>query len=563
MQVTNVVRTLARMLLGRPRTLALGGVLAVCWAATPSSVAAIVTYDADSHRDGLYPTMQHLSPAVVRRGGFGRRFDSELPDHGQVYAQPLLAGGRLVVVTEKDDVYELGPGTGRVLLSRSLGLSWRPTFATPRGHFTCRDLYPDVGITSTPVIDTSGDQGRGVIYLTAKTYAPARHGFNRAQYAIYALRLTDLSNLPTFAHGHPLSLNGISAQNARSVRFDATHQLQRPALLESRGEIYATFGGICDIPPYRGWVMGVGAGSGALVGRWVTPTAYGALGAPIWMAGAGPVADAAGNIFLSTGNGYGAPGHTPTGPRPGNRPPSGLAESVLKLRVAPSGALSVSNFFTPCNAGALDAVDRDLDSGGVVALPDEFGGPRHRPLLLAGGKSAELYLLDRRNLGGVSEGPSTGACPRGGDAAAGTLNPDGAIWGETAVWPGAGGRLFVPTQAPGSSSEGSRGRLVFIEGRLGSLRRVGATGAFWGKGSGSPVVTSIGARSDSAMVWAVSRGVGPATLHVYAAVSPGRKPAQLKSFSVNPFTKFAPPGVGNDEIFVAGAGHVTAFGILP
>ena len=536
------------------------------------SEAAVITYANGPARNGVYPTMHRLSPGTVAGRSFGKLFDRGLPDHAQVYGQPLIVHGRLVVVTENNDVYELDPRSGHILRSRSLGPPWTPTLPTGSSRFTCHDLYPDVGITSTPVIDTSADHGRGVIYLTSKTPVPPSQAqvFNQANYLMYALRLQDLSNLPSFSAGRPLTMSGISLPNNPSFVFNPTFELQRPALLELGGQIFAGFGGICDTSPYAGWVIGVRAADGTLASRWATPTAPGARGAGIWMAGAGLASDGPGRIFLATGNGFNAPNfnapHTPSTPTPGSRPPSGLASSVVRLQVGAAGGLSAADFFTPCDARTLDGspnLDLDVSAGGVVALPPGFGTRGHRDLLLAGGKSGTVYALDRHALGGFAQGRRTQRCRSGGDAAVQMLGPGGSIWGETAVWPRDGGWLFVPTESPSASNDPTVGRMEFIHQRGGSLHRAGVTPAVWGQGSGSPVVSSIGWRSDTALVWAVGRGAGPPRLRVFRAVPAPGTPAgeQIASFPVGAVAKFAAPGVGNDEVFVAGAGHVIGFGV--
>lgn len=550
------------------RAVLLAAVAAPCLAPAASR-AAVLTYGGSPLRAGTYPIMHRLSPPLLRDHRFGRLFDRALPDGGQVYAQPLLADGRLVVVTEKNDVYELNPKTGRILRSRFLTAPWQPILATADGSYTCHDLYPDIGVTSTPVIDTA--TGGGVIYLTAKTPLPPGPGsFNPAEYLMYALRLSNLSNVAGFNRGQPLVLNGFTAGNAPSVDFNATFQLQRPALLQLGGEIYAGFGSHCDTSPYRGWVVGVRAANGMLSGTWATPTAPGARGGAVWMSGGGLMSDGPGRLFLATGTGFNAPGynaqHTPTSPAPGNKPPSGLADSVVRLKVARGGSLSVADFFTPCNVRTLDGnidLDRDLGSGGVVALPNVFDGPVHRPLLLAGGKGGTLYLLDRDALGGFAQGPNRSGCPLGGDRAAARIQEGGEIWGDAAVWPGGGGWVYLPTESTRPGNDPTVGRLEFYRAHRGSLQQAGETGLIWGKGSGSPIVTSIGSDSTSAMVWAVSKGVGAPRLRVYAAAIQrgAHAPTQLASFPIGPFAKFAEPGVGPDEIFVGGAGHVVGFGI--
>jgi hypothetical protein len=536
--------------------------------------AAIVTSGGGPSRVGWYPTMRRLTPAVLAGGRFGRLFDRLLPDHGQVYGQPLVANGRLIVATERNDVYELDPRTGRVLRSRSLAPPWRPVMPTTQGPYTCPDLSPYVGVTSTPVIDTAAEQRRGVIYLTAKTpVAPSQATeLNQAEYLMYALRLSDLRNAPGFAGGQPLLLNGFSADNAPGMQFDATFQLQRPALLELGGRIYAGFGGLCDISPFFGWVVGVRADNGTLDSSWATPTATGARGAGIWMAGGGLVSDGPGRVFFSTGNGFDAPGSTadyvPLARASAGQPPPNLSSSVVRLGVLGDGQLRASSFFTPCDAwrlGGSTSRDLDISAGGVVALPSTFGTSAHRSVLLAAGKSGTVYLLDRRSLGGFLQGAPTGKCPQGGDAVAGTLGPRGAIWSEPAAFPEGGGWLYIPTEGPSSRDAASVGRLDFYRGRLGTFKLVGTSPAVWGPQSGSPIATSIGRQAGSALVWGVTRSGGSGQLRAYPGVLPARSrsTAQLASFSLGAIDKFSFPGVGQDEIFVGGNGHVVAFGIRP
>ena len=101
------------------------------------TVTGRVTYLNGPQRTGVYSSMRRLTPAGVAGKKFHRLFDQPLPDGGEVYAQPLLVAGRLVVATERNDVYELDPRTGRILASRSLGPSWSPEF--DNGNFNCSD----------------------------------------------------------------------------------------------------------------------------------------------------------------------------------------------------------------------------------------------------------------------------------------------------------------------------------------------------------------------------------------------------------------------------------------
>ena len=73
----------------------------------------------DDLRTGWYPNQPLLAPARVSAPDFGQLFDT--PIVGQVQAQPLLANGRLLVVTEDNEAYSLDPTTGAVLARTTRG----------------------------------------------------------------------------------------------------------------------------------------------------------------------------------------------------------------------------------------------------------------------------------------------------------------------------------------------------------------------------------------------------------------------------------------------------------
>lgn len=95
------------------------------------------------------------------------------------------------------------------------------------------------------------------------------------------------------------------------------------------------------------------------------------------MSGQGPAADAAGNVFLVTGDGTSS-GTTDFG------------NSVLKLKLV-SGKLQILDWFTPASSEQLKALHADLGSGGALPVPNSH-------LLLTGGKEGRMYLLDRDDL---------------------------------------------------------------------------------------------------------------------------------------------------------------------
>ncbi len=112
------------------------------------------------------------------------------------------------------------------------------------------------------------------------------------------------------------------------------------------------------------------------------------------MDGDGPAADAAGNIYLSSGNGTFKPRATD----------GDYGDSVVKFTPTKAKALKVVDYYTPPNQAQLDLNDLDLGSGGVMLLPDQPGATKH--LLIAGGKQGTLYLVNRDNMGHFSANPA-------------------------------------------------------------------------------------------------------------------------------------------------------------
>ena len=109
----------------------------------------------DNHRDGWYPDQPLLTPSNVASSSFGQTFSTSV--NGQVYGQPIVASGTLIVTTETDWIYGLDPTTGAVKWSRQVG---NPFVNNPAD---CTDITPDVGITSTPTADPT----TGNVYFVA------------------------------------------------------------------------------------------------------------------------------------------------------------------------------------------------------------------------------------------------------------------------------------------------------------------------------------------------------------------------------------------------------------
>jgi len=502
------------------------------------ALASGITNSGDDLRDGWYPDEPSLTPQLVSGGTFGQMWSTSVD--GQVYAQPLLANGTVIVATENNKVYGLDPATGALRWpALELGTPWKAA------DIGCTDLTPNIGVTATPVIDPATN----IAYLTHKTYVSGSSGTAR-----WYMDAVDITTGKEKA-GFPVELAG-AAQNQPGQVFQPTRELQRPGLLLMNGAVYAAFGSSCDFSPWQGWVMGVST-AGQIKARWVTvPTGN---GAGIWQSGAGLTSDGPNTLMVSTGN-TGAP----TTPTPGKSPPNTFGESIVRLNVQPDGTLKAVDFFAPFDADQLDTWDADFASGGITALNNEYFGTASAPhLAIAVGKDGYVYLLNRDELGGFMQGPS------GSDKVVQRIGPYGGVWSRPGVWPGDGGWIYIPTASGGESAGGSSGFLrVYKYGVSGTgqptISLQASSPDSFGFTSSMPDITSDGTNSGSALVWVIwtPNGTGAgAQLRAYDPVPVNGKPVLRWSAPIGTSAKFVAPGVGAGRLYVGTRdGKVLGFG---
>jgi hypothetical protein len=507
-----------------------------------AAMADGITNSGDDLRTGWYPNAQ-ITPEVVGSGTFGQLWST--PVTGQVYAQPLVAtkpdgsAESVIVTTEEDNVYALNPTTGAPQWTVNLGTPWNPA------DIGCGDIQPYRGSTSTPVIDPTTN----TVYLTHKTYDAS----GNAEWFMDALQIGG-SDPGAELPGFPVQLSG-NADNFPSLAFDAKTEDQRPGLLLMNGVVYAAFGGNCDITPWQGWIFGVSASSGQITARWAdNPEGD---GAGIWQSGVGLTSDGPGTLLFVTGN-----GGSPTVPASTSSIPDSFGESVARLNVGTGGTLSAVDFFAPFDDTQLDSYDADFGAGALVGLPPAyFGVGTSTPNLgVVVGKEGYVYLLNLQNLGGFEQGPG------GGDDVVQRLGPFGGVWGRAGVWPGDGGYIYIPTST-GESAGGLFDAYKYgvTGGGAPSLSAVGSASSTFGWGSGSPVITSDGTTSGSALVWIIwsaNRTGSGAQLQAYNPVPVGGTLTEVYHASIGTSTNYSMPGVGNNGDLYVGTrgGTVLAFG---
>jgi hypothetical protein len=500
--------------------------LAIGLSASPRASAQVLTSQYDNARTGanLHETL--LTPSNVNARQFGKVFtfavDGDISGKGKHNV--------VFLATEHDSVYAFNAD------GRSQEPLWKASFLQANGEIaplTARDvrcpfIEPEVGITSTPVIDAAS----GTIYVLARTGEQGRY-----VQKLHALSVTDGAE----KHGSPVTIQASvkgrgEGSKAGQLDFDPLLENPRAALLLANGNVYLSWASSCDVGGYHGWVMAYDARTLAQVAVFNDSPDDSQSG--IWQGDTGPAADDSGNIFLATGNG-------------GFDASSGGRDYGDSALMLDGHILAVRDYFTPYNQKHLDNADDDLGSGGPVLLPDQAGNHPHE--LVVGGKGGTIYLVDRDHMGRFHAGNDS-------QIVQSIPNEVGSLFAAPTWW---NGHLYF------LGDDGILKDFRVDHGMLSSTP-VARSAAKLSRPGATPEVSANG--TNDGIVWLIESGGrdwrrgGQAVLHAYDA---GNVAHELYNTEGNARRDrpggglhFAIPTIANGRVYVGSKGQLDVYGIL-
>jgi len=527
--------------------------LASMTAGRTASAQDVLMEHNDLARTGANLNETILNTTTVSSGKFGKLWT--LYADGQVVAQPLYVSNlrvdtsgntgaplvrgtfnAVIVATMHNTVYVYDADKeNRGPDSRTIPL-WGTWLGPPRPGGKDIDMWstndPEWGILSTPVVS----QDKSTLFVVAwHNDGPAGFAFR-----LHALNLTNGTHRQP-----PVQIGPSSADPSRPCVpenvFNPCQHKQRPAVLLADGVIYVGFGGDGN----RGALFAFDAGTLAQRAFWSsTPTGK---DGGLWQSGQGLAVDAAGSLYLMTGNGS----------FDANTGGQNFGSSFVKLRLQ-GGSFAVEDYFTPCNVNFLNTNDLDLGSSGPLLVPDT---PAR---IVGGGKEGVLYVVSLDNMGKFA-GSTDPDCRNNNivqqvSAFAQVHGHWGNIHGSPVYWKGPDvARVY---------SWGENNPLKAYKFAAGQFQETASPkqSAFrppLGMPGGMLSISADGAKAGSGIVWAVvpfngdanqQRGVHGIVLALDAedvsrTLWTSEQVAGRDQLGL--FAKFTPPTVANGKIFVA------------
>jgi hypothetical protein len=508
------------------------------------STIDVVTYHYDNLRTGQNLNETILTPANVTSSKFGKL--GAFTVDGLVDAQPLYLSAVaiptvgtknvLYVATENDSIYAFDAdsvnGNTSTYLWKTSVLGTGETASDNRG---CGQVSPQIGVTSTPVIDRTRG-AHGAIYLVAMSKDANGNYYQR----IHALDLTTGAEL----FGGPTTVQatypgtGDNSSNGNVV-FDPKQYKERPGLLEIGGTIYTTWSSHCDARPYTSWVMSYDANTLAQTSV-LNLVPNGSEGG-IWMAGTAPAADASGDIYFMVGN-----GDFDTTLNASGFPSEGDCGQCY-VRLSSTAPITLLDYFTPLNTVSESNSDTDFGSGGPLLLPDLVdanGNTRH--LAVGSGKDAIIYVVDRDNMGKFNSTADNIYQQISGQI--------GGVWSKPSY--------FNNTVYYGAVGDHLKA-FPITNALLATTPATQSSESFAYPGT-TPSISANG--TSNAIVWAVENN-STGVLHAYNAANlttelynSNQAANNRDQFSDN---KYVTPMVANGKVYVGTPNSVVVFGLLP
>ncbi|MGA7293844.1 MAG: hypothetical protein WBW85_15020, partial [Terriglobales bacterium] len=504
----------------------------------------VLTYHNDNMRTGQNSSETTLTLENVNSNTFGKLF--VISTDGFVDAEPLYVPtvsipgngthNLLFVVTENDTVYGFDADNGSIL--------WQVTTLTgsetPSDNRGCGQVSPEIGITSTPVIDlTAGPHG--TIYVVAMSKDSSSNYHQR----LHALDIT--SGAEEF--GGPAEITaqypgtGDNSQNGYVI-FDPKQYKDRAGLLLLNHIVYTTWASHCDDRPYTGWIISYDDKTLAQKSV-LNVTPNGNEGA-IWAAGAGPAADSNSNIYFldangtfdTTLNGSGFPANGDYG------------NAIMKLSTK-NGRMAVSDYFNMYNTVSESDVDEDLGSGGAMVVPNfkDSSGTLHE-LVVGAGKDSNIYLANRANMGKFNPNNNNQIYQEVSMALDGSIYSAPAFADKTIYYGAVGNGIKA---------------FPFNPNGLLSSTPASVTGTQFAYPGATP---SISGNSASNLILWATENTSPAVLHACSAknlavelYNSNQAPNGRDNFGNG--NKFITPMIANGKVYVGTTNGVGVLGLLP
>jgi hypothetical protein len=499
----------------------------------------VLTYKNDLSRSGQNLSETTLTPSNVSSSSFGLL--RNLAVDGKVDAQPLyisqlsVSGSAHNVVfaaTEHASVYAFDADTGSALWRVSL-LAAGEMLSDTRG---CSQVVPEIGITSTPVIDR-GAGAHGILYVVAMS-KDASSSYHQRLHALDLATGAELLNGPTeITAAYPTAAGG-------AAMFNPGQYAERAALLLLNGKVYTSWTSHCDIGPYFGWIIAYSASTLSRTAVLNVAPNSGGVGPAIWMSGGGPAADSAGNIYLLTANGA----FETTLDANGFPSAQDYGNSFLKISTA-GGSLGVADYFTMYNEVAESAADQDLGSGGEMLLPDLTDSANTvRHLVIGAGKDGNIYIVNRDSLGKFSPSGNSQIWQQISGALTSGIFATPAYFNQTVYYGDVGATLkaFAISNAKLVATPQSQSAAQFVY--PGTAPSVSANG------------------TSNAIVWA-HENTDPAVLHAYDAANLAHELYNSNQAAGNrdqfgTGNKYITPTIADGKVFVGTTAGVAVFGLL-